>query len=519
MTTALPQPVYADSSATSPDDRLWEVAELFKAALPPGELRAFSVHGLDRLDLPVEIASFQFPADHSAGPVQFDGFGYGLSQAEATVGAFGELTESAHCERDLSSREFVEGSYDEVVQAFGPRGVVDPLTLCLPAGSAYSPSQPLSWTHTVRWRTGERVLLPVEFAAVGRHQLRGRQPLITTITNGLGAGLSTDQALAHGLLELLQRDGNCTTFRALDRGIVIERDEIADEGVRALFDRLEAAGLQMQAKLASTEFGMVNAYVIGRDVQGAAMSLQATACGEAAHLDRERALRKAAVEFAAARSRKAFMHGPLDRIAEVAPDWYLPHYLEHFDPAAEEPRALEAMCQWVQKDQHELETLLAETVFAERQHVRLSELPTVPAASIADPADRCEAICSRLEAEGLEVLLVDSSPQHDRDGEATPVVALRAVVPGLEGETMSYGRLGERGVQRLLQRGVDFVGLGEPTGSRLPVLLTNEAQERLGGPAWFDPQRAADVVGDHYALYREPASHAVPVTLQQRSET
>ena len=505
-------PVYADSG-TGTSDALAAVAETYRRHLPKGELRAFPVEGLDRLDLPVEIASFRFPDDHTAGdfpigPVQFDGFGYGMTRQEATVGALGELTESAHCEVSLASREFPVGSYDAMCEKFGREFVCDPLTLCLPAGSSYTSKRPLAWTESRRLRDDATVYVPLEFAAIGRHQMRGRDALITPITNGLGAGLSQPQAIAHGLLELLQRDGNCTAFRAMDRGVVIELDEIADPGVRALFEQLKAAGLDVMAKLASTEFGLVNAYVVGRDTQESDLPIQTTACGEASHLDRERALRKAAVEFAAARSRKAFMHGPLDRIRSVAPDWYLPSYLENFDPAGEEPRALQAMKNWAEMSQGELEALLAKQVFAQNETVPLSTLPTVEPTSIADPAARCDAVVQRLAAEDLDVLVLDYSPPGQDE-----IAVVKTIVPGLEGETMSYGRIGERGVRRLLDRKEPIVGLGLPTQGCLRARLTPEAERRLGGPIWFDPNAAAARVGKLYALYREPASHAVPLAL------
>ena len=69
-----------------------------------------------------------------------------------------------------------------------------------------------------RFPSGEPVLVPYEFAACYRSQLDGIAPLTTPITNGLGAGDSFERALVHGLLELLQRDGNCVSFRAMDQG-------------------------------------------------------------------------------------------------------------------------------------------------------------------------------------------------------------------------------------------------------------------------------------------------------------
>jgi hypothetical protein len=45
------------------------------------------------------------------------------------------------------------------------------------------------------------------------------------------------------------------------------------------------------------------------------------------------------------------------------------------------------------------------------------------------------------------------------------------------------------------------------------VHLTAEAEERLGGPAWFDRAGARRRVGPLYPLYREPGRHVVAQVL------
>ena len=41
------------------------------------------------------------------------------------------------------------------------------------------------------------------------------------------------------------------------------------------------------------------------------------------------------------------------------------------------------------------------------------------------------------------------------------------------------------------------------------VLLTPDAEERLGGPAWYSYAVAERIVGPLYPLYREPPRHSV----------
>jgi ribosomal protein S12 methylthiotransferase accessory factor len=93
------------------------------------------------------------------------------------------------------------------------------------------------------------------------------------------------------------------------------------------------------------------------------------------------------------------------------------------------------------------------------------------------------------------------------------VVAAKVVVTGLEVETRSYGRIGELGVLDALAGDLDLVRVQpSPSGSHVHrVVLTAEAEERLGGPAWYSYDVAARLVGPLYPLYREPPRHSVAV--------
>lgn len=472
-------------------------ADRYLASFPRGRVEEFAVRGLDVLDVPLHSAAIPASALHPGG----SGLGYGSTPEAARTGALGEMAEMALSTRALAGLPRRETSYAQLVRERGRDRVQDPRTLCLEAGSAYDDDRPLQWLPMVRACDGEQVLVPAELVASSPADLPGPPPaagwLTTVITNGQGAAFSVEDAAAHALLEVLQRHGNAVSFRAMDQGVAVDLDALTDPASLALLDRLRAAGIDVVVKLASTEFGVVDVHAVGCSGDEV-VPIAATACGEAAHPDREVAVRKALHEFAAARARKVLMHGPLDLVEAATPPGYLAGWLTGHPPErlVEEDRALQAVLAWSRQPTAALVDLLQDTVLSQRSTVRLADLPT------ASPADLHTDLLGRLHRDGLDVLL----SVQPSEGEA---VAVKALVPGLEVETMSYGRIGERGVRRLLERGDPLVAVGPRPPGFARVHLTAAAEERLGGPAWFDRSGADARVGPLYALYREPGRHVV----------
>ena len=467
------------------------VAQAFQDSLPRGaEIIVSRIDALDRIGVPVVQAVLLAPDRHA-----LSGYGYGVTELEAQVGALGELCEEAHVGAAIAAAPHTIASYAALVGRLGARAVLDPLTLCLPAGSPYTPDTPLSWVSGQRWPDGEPVLLPAEWVAAHPYQLAGPARLITPITNGLGAGFDLPHALAHALMELLQRDGNSLTYRALDQGVVVDlpQGELGD--VDDLLARLHALGIRPVVKLADTSFGLANLYVMGDDAGPADFTLQLSACGEASHPDRARALRKALLEYIGSRSRKAATHGPVETARRVLPPAYLARLLAA-DPAAEEPRALNAMTAWLGLDAAALRQRLAGPVQRRTSGIAFASLPNAPANDVANSSARLALLAGRLAEAGLGIVWVDCSPDEG------PVRVVRAIVPGLESETMSYHRLGRRGVARLRARR-DPLLLDAPHDGALRVRLRPEDEASCGGPAWFDAALAARLTDPLYPLYRE----------------
>lgn len=450
-----------------------EIIAAYRRALAGGELMTFPITALDHTGIPVwSVTRF----DPDGGAVS--GIGYGTTDEEAQVSAYGEAAEAAGAAAVVPDLPRVEGSLRELAS----RGAIDPVSLCLEAGSDYAPDMPLLWVGARRWRTGEPVLLPEAAVAVSPGQLHGSgRPLMTPITNGLGAGDTLERAIAHGLLELVQRDGNSVSQRALDTGVGVE-------GVPSL------PPLDVVVKTCDDDLGIANVIAVGAEVEDADVPfpLCVTAGGEAAHPDRERAIRKAVLELCSSRARKAFAFGPEELVASVAPEEYM-RWARTVGSDGQEPRALAAMQEWLGLGAAELRARIADPVLAVRSSVPLEALPHE--AGALDPAALLACVLDRLAA--FDVLWVDLTPP------GSPIRAVKVFVPGLEVETASYGRIGERNLQRLLDRDLGLVGFGPPPPGAAQIHRPAGAE-----PAWLHRRQLDALVGDLYALYREPSRHA-----------
>ena len=480
---------------------LSDAARVYLDAFPAGDVVAFPIHGLDRVGLPVWVTAL-FPEDPALDGIMPYGVGYGATDEQAVLGGLGEIAEMVWPTLTLGSRAKTHGSYTDLARSLGGRAVADPLTLCLPAGSPVGRDTPLDWVEAKRWADGSTVLVPIDLAAYSATELSpGYRPFTTIISNGMGAGPDLDWAIGHGLCEILQRDGNGLLFRALDRGVTLDLPATLPSDMQAILDRFAQAGVRVIPKFATDQFGLPNLYCVGVDEREPVAPIMATACGEACHPDAVAALEKCVTEYAASRARKAFAHGPRDLVRRVAPDGYVERFMAQAGGAAKssDNRAFRTMQEWTRQDAATLRGWLADTMLAERSTRDFSTLPSTPA-----PGGHGRSAVARaaVEAAGFDILYVDMSPA-DRS-----VTVVKVIVPGMEVETMSYYRIGARGVGKLLDLDSPLIGFGEASDTRRPVRLTPEDAERLGRPL-FDTAEADRIVGPLYPLYREPEAHHV----------
>jgi len=268
-----------------------DAARAYVASMPQGRVELFSLSSLDHTGVACWNAIFLNQDGTRWHGVVPHGVGYGVDDDGAIIGTTGELAEAVHSATQIHRVERRTGSYASLSAQLGARAVQDPLTLCVPAGSLVDADTTLEWVPARRWPSGETVWLPIDIAACSVGDLSpGYQPFTTPITNGLGAGPTLDFAIGHGVCELLQRDGNGTGFRAMDRGIALDLGAgPTDPRTAGLLARLDALGINVLPKFATDEFGTANVYCVGaeRDGVAAPFPIMVTAAGEAASLDRE----------------------------------------------------------------------------------------------------------------------------------------------------------------------------------------------------------------------------------------
>ena len=68
----------------------------------------------------------------------------------------------------------------------------------------------------------------------------------------------------------------------------------------------------------------------------------------------------------------------------------------------------------------------------------------------------------------------------------------------------------------LVERVRALLADGAYAGGWSAVHLTDDARDRLGGPAWLDRAGVDAAIGPLYPLYREPARHLAQLALARR---
>jgi YcaO-like protein with predicted kinase domain len=339
-----------------------------------GITRVADVTALDRTGIPVWQAVR--PASRNLSVSQGKGVTAGAARASAVM----EAIELWHAE-DL-------GSLPQLVMSPREMRFANAVPLAALRWKAHLPPEaaaiPMPWVRAESWGEAREAWLPRRMLELDfTHPEELGLDLFRVTSNGLASGNCREEALLHGVCELVERHALGLAGREPHRRVALRADAVEVPWLREPIAGIRAAGMKLALWDITWEAGIPTALV---DL--AAPDIPNVWRGSGCHPDPAVALSRALTE--AAQSRSTYISGARDD---------LPHFggtevaLQIFD-AFREPAAVR----------------------------RLDQLPDLSTASVAGDLD---AVTERLCRLGFEIFWVDLT----RPGFGVPVTA--AFVPGL----------------------------------------------------------------------------------------
>ena len=185
----------------NPEETIDKVERKLKVA---GVTRITEITHLDRIGIPVYSAIRPGAAE---GAVSIYA-GKGATKPQAKASAMMEAFERYSAEQQLIDNEkIVFGPFKEI------QGAVDPKSLILPSNSHGIDNKEISWVKAVNAANDEEFLLPSN-AVYHPYYPKKDQFLFKSNTNGLASGNVIEEAVFHGITEVVERDA-WSIFEAL----------------------------------------------------------------------------------------------------------------------------------------------------------------------------------------------------------------------------------------------------------------------------------------------------------------
>jgi putative methanogenesis marker protein 1 len=350
--------------------------------------------GLDRIGIPVFTCDRVRP-DHS----KTSHTGKGVSPIQAQVSLTMEAIERYSSEfRDEYRDKLVHGSFNNLKSKFN---ILDPREMILSQASDYNHESVIHWARGYDVAKNEDILVPA--CAVYHPFHMGEAFLLETHTNGLASGNALEEAVVHGLAELIERDAWSIAryTRAFSDALFIE-DVPDNRFIVSIFEKFEDASIEIVAKDITTDIGVPVIAAFSRDLVYPTMK---PIDGFGAHLDPRVAMIRSLLEIVTTRALFIQKLG-----IEGLKEWVTAYLGDHGND--EDPR----FYAYGQKGLRDLEVGYSEDI-------------------LLDIRD----IVAKLEARGLERAIAVDLTRPD-----TGIPTVRMIVPGLETYCFDRTRIGTR---------------------------------------------------------------------------
>ncbi len=253
-----------------------------------GVTRVAEISGLDRIGIPVYSA---IRPSSARGAISVYA-GKGATPVEARVSVMMEAVERYSSEFQAADKKrVIVGTYGEVSNG---KAAIDPQSLILPG--ILLPSARLDWIDGFDLMHKKEVLLPCNAVF---HPYLAPFRLFRSNTNGLASGNTLEEAIFHGLMEVVERDALSVAEASRDTGrelILTESDGLAFE----LYDKFVRANVEVKLWYLPTDSGIPTVLAATDDKE--LMDPSLLVMGVGTHLDARIAALRALTEVAQSRA-------------------------------------------------------------------------------------------------------------------------------------------------------------------------------------------------------------------------
>ncbi len=256
-----------------------------------GMLDILDASGIDRIGLPV----FTCRRIRPDGSVTMH-TGKGISPIQARVSLTMESVERYATEfREVHRERLIRDSYRRLS---GRLNVLPPADLILCQGSDYDDDRPIHWTCGYDLLREEEIFVPA--CAVFHPFPLDDTLLIHTHTNGIAAGNTLEEAVEHGLTEVIERDAwSIAQYRAEALDALSVRAADGNTFLLDIIEKMSGADIEIVAKDITSDVGVPTVAAFSRDLR---YDFMIPIDGFGTHLDPRVALARALLEIVTTRA-------------------------------------------------------------------------------------------------------------------------------------------------------------------------------------------------------------------------
>ncbi len=367
-----------------------------------GVTRIADITNLDRLGIPIFSA---IRPSAAKGAISIYS-GKGSTDQRARISAIMESFERCLAERpglnaNIASNISAPALVESYATARENHNILDPKELLLP--QAYIPQSLMEWVGAYDLMNKEEIFVSAN-AVYHPYDAPGQcQKFFPSNTNGLASGNVLEEAILHGLLEVIERDAISTAqfSRSLGKEIVLTEE---DGYLYELAKKFKDAGIELKVWLVPSDTGIPTVIAATDDVKLKDPALLVMGAGS--HLKPEIAVARAITE--AAQSRVVQIQGAREDTDR-----------EGFIRSVGYDRMKRLNWFW----------------FEEGEKISLSDVQDLSGKS---PAENIDVILEKLKGIAERVLVIDLSREE------VPVPVVRVIIPGFELFTIDRDRKGRR---------------------------------------------------------------------------